>query len=117
VKSIPPETAWLVDIAAACERIAGYLRGVDKSAFLANSEKRYAVYAQLIIIGEAASRFRPEYRDAHPTIPWRKMIGMRNRIVHEYDSIDWNIVWETATMHIPELLSALQPFLPPMRSQ
>ena len=112
MKSIPPETAWLVDIAAACERIISYLRGVDKSAFLANSEKRYAIYAQLIIIGEAASRFSAAYRDAHPTIPWRKMIGMRNRIIHEYDSIDWKIVWDTATMHIPGLISALQPFLP-----
>jgi uncharacterized protein with HEPN domain len=117
VKSIPPESAWLVDIATACERIAGYLRGVDKSAFLANSEKRYAVYAQLIIIGEAASRFTTEYREAHPTIPWHNMIGMRNRIVHGYDSIDWNIVWETATLHIPPLLAALQPSLPPKESQ
>ena len=112
MKSIPPETAWLVDIAGACERIVGYLRGVDKLAFLANSEKRYAIYAQLIIIGEAASRFSADYQNAHPKIPWRKMIGMRNRIVHEYDSIDWNIVWDTATTHIPGLISALQPLLP-----
>jgi len=113
VKSIPPENAWLDDIAAACERIRGFLQNVDYDAFVRNEEKRYAVYAQMVIIGEAANRFSSQYQQAHPNLPWRKMIGLRNRIVHGYDSIDWNIVWETATLHIPNVLTALRPLLPP----
>ncbi len=52
VNSIPPETAWLADIAAACKHIGDYLHGVDKPNFLSNSEKCYAVFAQLIIVGD-----------------------------------------------------------------
>lgn len=113
MKSTTPETAWLGDIAIGCERISAYLTGVERDAFMANDEKQYAVYAQLIIIGESANRFSAEYQQANPSLPWRQMIGMRNRIVHGYDSVDWNIVWEAATMHIPKLLGTLQPLLPP----
>lgn len=113
MKSTTPEIAWLGDITIACERISVYLKGVERNAFMANDEKQYAVYAQVIIIGEAANRFSVEYQQANSSLPWRQMIGMRNRIVHGYDSVDWNIVWEVATMQIPKLLETLQPLLPP----
>lgn len=113
MKSTTPEIAWLDDIALACERIGAFLKAVERDAFMANAEKQYAVFALLIIIGEAANRFSVEYQQAHPNLPWREMVSMRNRIAHGYDSVDWNIIWETATMRIPKLLAALRPLLPP----
>jgi uncharacterized protein with HEPN domain len=112
VKSTPPENAWLADIATACERVGRFLQGVDYARFIQDDEKRFAVYSQIIIIGEAANRFSPEFQQACAALPWRQMVGMRNRMVHAYDAIDWSIVWETASVQIPALLAALQPLLP-----
>src|SRR5260221_2561202 len=64
------------------------------------------------IIGEAASRVLPEVRNKYPQIPWLKIIGMRNYLFHVYFKIDNAILWETATVSIPELLSQLERLFP-----
>jgi uncharacterized protein with HEPN domain len=55
------------------------------------------------LIGEAANRLPDEFRDQYRRIPWNKIIGMRNVLIHEYDSIDLDRVWETIQKDIPEL--------------
>lgn len=92
------ERAALHDIYAAAGRMVRYVNGIDKKGFLADDEKGYAVLAQLIIIGEAATRLPDSFRETAPYLPWRQMVGMRNRVVHGYDAIDWNIVWDVATL-------------------
>jgi len=57
----------------------------------------------LQIIGEAASAIPQDFRDRHPEIPWRQMISTRNKLIHHYEGIDLDIVWETATVSIPDL--------------
>ncbi len=88
-----PELAPLQDIATAAERITRFAEGIDYAMFIGNEEKQSAVFGQIVIIGEAANRLPPAFRAAHPQVPWVKMIGMRNRIVHGYDEVDWDIVW------------------------
>ena len=66
-------------------------------------EIQNSVIYNLQIIGEAANSIPLEFRNGHPEIPWRPMINMRNRLIHNYASIDMDIVWETATVNIPEL--------------
>ena len=108
-----PELAPLNDIATAAQRTTRFMQGVDKTTFMANEEKQSAVFGQIIIMGEAANRLPPVFRAAHPQVPWPKMIGMRHRIVHGYDEIDWDIVWQVAAHEIPKLLNLLRPLLPP----
>ena len=73
------------------------------------SEDLQIILAYLIqTIGEAASRVTLEMRDRHPEIPWKQIIGMRNRIVHDYMNIDADIVWEVATRNIPALIIQLE---------
>lgn len=60
------------------------------------------------IIGEAAANVSPEKQNQYPQIEWRKIIGMRNRIVHAYFDIDMEIVWETINQDIPVLVSQLE---------
>jgi uncharacterized protein with HEPN domain len=55
------------------------------------------------IVGEAATRISDPLKTAHPEIPWREMIGMRNRLIHGYDSVDRNILWDVATTDLPSL--------------
>lgn len=65
----------------------------------------------LQVIGEAARGLSSEFEEDHPDIPWRAMVGMRNRIVHDYLGIDDDTVWKTVSERIPELTSALEALL------
>jgi uncharacterized protein with HEPN domain len=68
----------------------------------------------LQIIGEASRQVTQPTRDRYPTLPWSKIVGMRHRIVHEYFRINFELVWDTATLSVPELLNALEPDLGPI---
>lgn len=68
-------------------------RSGSRETFDADELLRHFVWKHIEIIGEAASKIRSEIRSAHPEIAWGKMIGMRNRLVHEYVSVDWDTVW------------------------
>lgn len=70
-----------------------------------------ALVRLLEIIGEAASKVSQERQKQIPEIPWRKMIGMRNRIVHAYFEIDLDILWDTITYDLHELIPILKKYL------
>ena len=59
------------------------------------------------IIGEAAARVSPEGRTEHPSIPWPEIIGMRNRLVHGYDEVDLDVLWDTIEFDLPPLVRTL----------
>ena len=63
------------------------------------------------VIGEAAGRVSDECREACPDLPWRQMIGMRNRLIHGYDSVDPDILWDTVTGDLPNLAQQLRAVL------
>jgi uncharacterized protein with HEPN domain len=65
----------------------------------------------LEIIGEAASRVPESLRQQHPQIPWPQIIGTRNRLVHGYDLVDYDIIWSTITQDLPPLIADLEKIL------
>jgi uncharacterized protein with HEPN domain len=65
----------------------------------------------LEIIGEAASRVPESLRQQHPQIPWPQIIGTRNRLVHGYDLVDYDIIWSTITQDLPPLIAELEKIL------
>jgi uncharacterized protein with HEPN domain len=65
----------------------------------------------LEVIGEAVRGIAQESRDAHPEIPWKKMAGMRDRLIHGYYDVDMDIVWETVTVDLSPLIGQLQQLL------
>jgi uncharacterized protein with HEPN domain len=105
------DAATVLDIVLACRRISRFIAGADQSTFLDDDEKHWAVVSQLMLIGEAVRRLSPEFCDGHPTVPWPQMAGMRNRLIHHYDKIDWPLVWATACRDVPVLLAELEPFV------
>lgn len=109
---MPPDAAWLKDVLTGAERIGRFIHGLSREQFLEDEEKQSAVFGQLVIIGEAANRLSTETRSAHSSIPWRQIIGMRNRIVHGYDEIDWDIVWEVAAVELPRLREKIASLIP-----
>jgi uncharacterized protein with HEPN domain len=62
----------------------------------------------LEIIGEAARGISPEFRDAYPELPWKKMVGMRDRLIHGYYDVNLDVVWETITEDLPPLIAGLE---------
>ena len=94
---------YIDDIRDSIEAVKRYTTGLTKEDFFNSTEKQDAVYRRLEVIGEAANRLPDEFRDQYPRIPWNKIVGMRNVLIHEYDSIDLDRVWETIQKDIPEL--------------
>lgn len=73
----------------------------------------FALVRAIEIVGEAASRVTPETRGSFPQIRWVEIIGMRNKIVHDYLSVDNNIVWDVTANDLPVLIKQLEAILPP----
>jgi uncharacterized protein with HEPN domain len=107
------DAASLLDIIVAGESIARYLGGKTRADFDADEMFRAAVERKIEIIGEAACRISETFRAQHPMIPWRKVIGTRHVLAHDYDEVNTDIVWKIATEYVPELLSLIKPLLPP----
>ncbi len=103
-KSPSPYIQHIVD---AVTKIGEYLEETDKVGFSIKSMTYDAVVRNLEIIGEACSHLEEEFRGSHPHIPWTQIIGMRNKLAHEYWDIDPDIVWQAATVEAPELKKQL----------
>jgi uncharacterized protein with HEPN domain len=86
------DEAYLLDILIAARRAMSYMEGSSREAFQENEMLQDAVIRPLEIIGEAAGRVSEAYREAHPEIHWHKMIGMRNRLIHEYFRVNYGAV-------------------------
>jgi uncharacterized protein with HEPN domain len=76
---------------------------MDSSAFLASELHKAAILQKLTLIGEAAARLSPSFRETHPQVEWQDIIAFRNIAVHEYFAVQWEIVWATATDDVPAL--------------
>jgi uncharacterized protein with HEPN domain len=105
------DQATLADIAAAAERVLDFVAGMDEQAFLADRKTVSAVLHEVTVIGEAVKRLSPAFTEAHPEIPWRAVARMRDRLIHGYDRVDLQIVWQTTQESIPQLLRALEALL------
>ena len=94
-------------------RIEDFLQGWTENEFLTSdvTADHYAVVRGLEIIGEAASKVSQAYRNDHPELPWRDMIDMRNKVIHEYLSVEYSVVWKTATEDLPLLKRQIESVL------
>jgi uncharacterized protein with HEPN domain len=102
------DQALLLDMLAAAREVRAYVGHGGFDAFLADGKSYRAVERCLEIIGEAARRLSPAARQAYPQVPWPKVVGLRNRISHEYGDIDYEEIFLIATVSVPELIAALE---------
>lgn len=107
------DPAYLWDIVEAGEKIIRYVQGQSLETYLKDDLVRDAVERNLEIIGEAVRRISEALKQAHPAVPWKKIVGLRNILTHDYDAVNDNEIWEVATIHIPELVRRLKPLIPP----
>lgn len=90
------------------ERALGYCSGLDRAQFETNHLLQDAVVRNLELIGEAATRIPEDVRLAHPDIPWRQIIAMRNQLIHAYLGIDLDVVWDVVQVELPLLIQQLK---------
>jgi uncharacterized protein with HEPN domain len=106
------ESATLLDILNAARLAVEFREEMNKRAFLNDPKTQSAILHQLLILGEAAKRLSQGFRERHQKIPWKKIAGMRDKLIHEYDNVDLDEVWKTARSDIPRLIEQLVPFAP-----
>ena len=90
------------DIISAMEHIERYIKDIDFPSFKSNQMIIDAVVRNLEIIGEASKNIPPDIRNSAPEIEWRKMAGLRDRMIHDYMNVDLNIIWDIITLNLPE---------------
>jgi uncharacterized protein with HEPN domain len=106
------DIAFLWDIFEAAKDIHEFVRETTFQEFSLDKKTRYAVERQLLIIGEAAKRISESYKEKHDKIPWKKMVGLRNILAHEYGEVLVERIWLIATENIPSLIDILAPLVP-----
>ena len=99
---------------AAREAVA-FARGRTRGDLDKNRQLVLALVKDVEIVGEAATQVTEPTRQRLPEIPWERIVGMRNRLVHAYFDINLDIVWKTVQGDLPELISLLKPAIPPER--
>ena len=95
-------------ILRAAEKIKRYLVGKTHEELDSDDMLYDAVLMELMVIGEEAGRIDADFKEAHTAIEWHKMVGMRNRITHEYFHVDSKVVWDTCQEDIPLLQRKLK---------
>ncbi len=107
----PPVDPRLLDIleiiAVVCEAVAGG----DYASFRSNRVLRMAVERAIEIVSEAVRHIPDHDRSKHPDVPWRNITAIGNKLRHEYQRIDPDIVWEIATVHLPALRPVVEAIL------
>ena len=103
MKGLITDKTRILHILEAIGEIEKYLNEVSFEDFLGNSEKRFATIKQIEIVGEACNALTPEFKDAHPEIEWKPIRGFRNISIHEYFSVNFQLVWEIAQNDLPVL--------------
>jgi uncharacterized protein with HEPN domain len=108
------DPAYLWDMLEAAREVQRFVAAVCLEEYMQESLRQRAIERTLEILGEAARNVSETFKTAHPDIPWRSIIAQRHVLAHEYGRIDHSRIWSVATLHIPDLITKLEPLIPPL---
>jgi uncharacterized protein with HEPN domain len=109
------DDAHLLDILRAAQLAIEFKGPAEKAEFVVDAKTQSAVLHQLLIIGEAVKRVSPEFRAAHPEVPWKLIAGTRDKLIHFYEGVDLEEVWKMVTSDLPDLIRMIEPLAPDRR--
>jgi uncharacterized protein with HEPN domain len=102
-----PIDLLLSDMLDAIDRVLQYIEGLSFDAFSNDQKTIDAVVRNLEIVGEAANRLPDDFKEKHPEVEWHKVVGLRNRIIHDYFGIDLKIIWQIIHADLPKLRNTI----------
>lgn len=106
------DDATILDILKAARLVVEFKGKISKKTFLKDAKTQSAILHQLLVIGEAVKRLSEDLRTQYPGVPWARIAGMRDKLIHEYDAVDLDEVWRTVTKDISPLIAFLKPLAP-----
>lgn len=102
---------YLRHVLAEIEYLVAASTGISYERFAADETLRRAFVRSLEIIGEAAKKVPEDFRKDHPEVEWRGMASMRDRLIHDYFGVDYELVWDVVQLRVPELRSRIAEIL------
>jgi len=98
---------YIVQIEECLGRIRDYTQN-GREHFMADPKTQDAVIRNFEVVGEAAKRLSPEFVAAHPKVPWRRIAGFRDVLIHAYDRVDLSEIWNIIEQHLPSLIDEIK---------
>jgi uncharacterized protein with HEPN domain len=102
----------LADIYIALVRIQEFVAGMTREEFLGDRKTQSAVLHQMMIIGEATKRLSAEFRQAHAKVNWKEYAGLRDLLIHQYDDVNLQWVWDMVVEEFPQFFVRVAQILP-----
>ena len=99
---------YLADIIQSMNEVEEFTRGLTYESFMKDRKTINAVIRSLEVMGEASKRIPDEVRAKHSEIPWKRMAGMRDKLIHEYAGVDLETVWDVIQEEIPPIRPMLE---------
>jgi uncharacterized protein with HEPN domain len=99
---------YINDVLTEVSNIEVFTEGMSYPDFVRDKKTTYAVIRGIEVIGEAVKKLPKDLKDIHPDVPWKRIAGMRDKLIHEYFGVDTEIVWKTVKEDIPYLKSLFQ---------
>lgn len=101
----------LSDILQAAQDIQNFTQGKSREAFIADEKTKSAVLYKFAVMGEATKLLPDQVREQYPDIPWRSIAGLRDKVIHGYIGVDYELLWETIDKKIPLVIIGLRNIL------
>jgi uncharacterized protein with HEPN domain len=107
---VKDDSLYLSHIRDAIDRALGYTQG-GKTVFMGDGKTQDAVVRNLEIIGEAVKKLSDAARAGRPQVPWKRIAGMRDKVIHDYFGVDLNLVWDVVERELPALRGHVEAML------
>jgi len=102
---------YLTDILEALESIQSFVEGMGFEDFKQDNKTSSAVIRKFEVIGEAAKRVPESIKQKYPSVPWKEMAGMRDKLIHFYFGVNYDLLWQTIENRIPEIKPVISQIL------